>query len=175
MTITSECDTTNNFFKDLLGSIDLVNSTVIPFVIMLISSLKIIHYLGKSRKKCNLNNSTKKDTRRLTKDMQFALTILFLDINFLAFNLPVSIVELSNVSDDFLVKFDYFFYTQYAFNFFVQLISNSLFRDEFLIFIGFRDGKKSIYRLRSTLSWFFFVKKFWEYVYYAEGDIWLVE
>lgn len=73
------------------------------------------------------------EQRRVRKDIRFSLTILIMDIIFIAFHLPICIyflLETANLL--FFTICDVIYYSAFAVNFFVFFIFNSKFCDEFL-------------------------------------------
>lgn len=144
-TNTISCKNKTAFYKTLLGSMDIINQTLIPFFFTLLCSLKLIQYIFTARLKIKLN-STAIEMKRLKKDIQFSLNVLLLNIVFVVLNLPVCIVTLMNVSETFVDKYDLLFYLQYACNLFIYLISNKLFRKEFLKMIKL-SKRDSSYRV----------------------------
>ena len=133
-------------FETAMLILDLVNSTLLPFFIMTLCSVRIICYIAATRQKIILN-STFQEKKRLMKDISFSLTIISINIVFIVFNLPICISEFYKPSLYILHMFDLFFYSQYSFNFFTYLISNSIFREEFFHLL---DSRKENYRRKSV-------------------------
>ena len=78
--------------SQLVNSIDIINATVLPFILMLISNILSVRTIFKSRQKGNYSTKIKK------KDTRFAITSISLNISFLFLNIPLSIyLTLENV------------------------------------------------------------------------------
>lgn len=131
-----ECKSSTN----LLHYIDLVNTTIVPFFIMILSTLITLREVFRSRKKSSLNTCTK------TRDIKFAITSISLNVLFLTFNLPTtlynffrfSLVAYNLIQLDSIISsiINFVFNLNYATLFYVNLIVNSLFRKEFLNMIS---------------------------------------
>ena len=128
--------------ETILGLMDLVNSTLLPFLIMLIFTILIIMKIMKSKKKISKHKKipTKPTSKRQNKDMKFSFIILILNAVFLIFNLPITINALFPfLSSQFS---NTFFETYYSIDFFIYLSINSVFRDEFLIMLRIKNKRK---------------------------------
>jgi hypothetical protein len=128
---------------NILFWMDLFNSTLVPFVLMIFLSCAMIRGIRESRKRMTVINS-----KTQLRDQKFAITTITLNVVFLVFNLPVAIYNLlayylismdpnlSYVLQAFSAGLLYQGY--YAIGFYVQLIVNSMFREEFLRMIKLR-------------------------------------
>ena len=138
----------------VIDIIDMLVSTVIPFLIMFVSSILIIKLLFKSRKRVavglqmsisttNIINTTSQGSR----DLQFAKTVIILNLLFLVCNLPICILliiwnyysfraEISELMEAQLNMcysiFSMLIYCYSALPFFVYLKVNSIFRNDFI-------------------------------------------
>lgn len=111
---------------------DVCQLTLVPFVIMMIASVVTIVCLVKVRRKAS---------RRVhTRDVKFGVMAISLNIMFLVLSTPNSFVKLILFYVDggvpYLATYIGFlllalFYSNYAFCFFLQLLVNSLVRDQF--------------------------------------------
>ena len=129
-----KCDIFNKFHQDLLALINLINSTIIPFFMMLTCSLLIIHSIYKTRIKSRCFASRNVNSKKSKQDIQFSITILFLNLVFFLLNLPIRIVDFSFYESEYFSNFlDNLFLCQYICHFFVYLFLNSLFRSELLL------------------------------------------
>lgn len=129
----------------VLTWVDLFNSTIVPFALMLLSSLGISVKLAISRKKVASSSSTSDASNRQLKarkkrDLIFAVNSIGLNIFFLFCNM--SIVVFYQLSADGVVSRDgnpylYAFsifavFTNYTGKFYLYLTMNKLFRTEFV-------------------------------------------
>jgi len=136
--VVAACDEKQAFYKELTAFMDLVNSTLIPFIFMFVCSLVLIKFVFTARRKIKKRN-TSTEQKRLLKDIQFSLTIMLLNADFMVFNLPVCVIQIVKSEMSFYVEM--FFYTQFANNFIILLCCNKMFRDEFLTLLGLRKNK----------------------------------
>lgn len=124
---------------------DFINSTVIPFCLMLSSSIATIFHLVRSRNRVVLNNPSADTRRRQQRDTKFGITSIFLNIAFFVMNAPISFLNIitfftnnqspssfphSNPSLEFM--FHALYSIDYAFYFYIQLGVNSLVRQELM-------------------------------------------
>lgn len=136
---TNESICFENVNYSLLNWMDFYNSTVIPFLLMILLSLAIIYHVLKSRLKIMAKNSEGQRIRG--RDRKFATGLISLNFMFLMLNLPIVIFNLFtiDVDSDTLNVLSYFtillYYLNSAIGFYVQLIMNSLFRTEFLVLL----------------------------------------
>ena len=114
----------------ILSSLDLINSTLFPFLIMIICSSNIIKWLRKNRKRVVKNKAKQK------RDRRFSAIIVCLSISFFVFNFPICVYNfiIRSYSIISFVILD-FYYFQYIFNIFVYIFFNSQFRNEMLIML----------------------------------------
>lgn len=103
---------------------DFVNATIVPFVSMFILSIGLIVCVYRSRLRAN--SGSKRDNR-------FAISAISLNIMFFVFNVPISIYGFMEIKSLILdqIMFTWFF-SYFALGFYVQLIVNRDFRNEFL-------------------------------------------
>lgn len=125
---------------------DLINSTVLPFLVMLLSTVFLTYTVFKSRKKMARFASTISN-RKLRRDIQFSMTLALSNLIFFLFNFPVLIYFIvDNTMGDYVlytVLID-LYYTSYAVNFFIYLMTNSNFRREFFHMVNLKSNKHSM-------------------------------
>ena len=142
---TTKCSTLKQFIEinKTFKWIDTFISTIIPFILMFISSIFLIYTVFSSRKRLASSKSIP-NKRKLAKDIRFSVTLIALNFVFVSFKLP-AIIYLSAGGSRTLVWFsllDDLYYSCYAVNFFIYLAANSIFRQQFLIMIGFGKSKR---------------------------------
>lgn len=127
------CDFVNIYSQNLSGLIDLISRVIIPNVLMIIFSLLITASILKSRNRM-LRNFNHVNNALFRKDVRFAVTSICLNLFYILFSLPVSIVVLlPNYADnEFYILFSYLFFVDYCANFYIMLTFNKLFRGIFL-------------------------------------------
>jgi len=111
---------------------DLINSTLVPFLIMLISSLILGMFIFKSRLKM-LNLSLERDRVNLKRNIRFCSTILFLNFFFFVLNLPVTLGNVLSIfiTDPMLYQLlIYIFYFSLSINFYILAVFNNIFKNE---------------------------------------------
>ena len=142
------CGFSNLYLLNTMVWVDLVNSTLIPFAIMIFCSILIIREIFLSRFKAEDGKSkmSKKDLRKHKKDIQFSATILSLNVVFFLLNLPVCIInfffQLDN-SNPIYLSVVLVFYSQYTIHFLIYLILNTDFKMEFFRIICCIHSKKN--------------------------------
>lgn len=112
--------------------IDLINSTIVPFGIMSVSSVLLLFAIFKSRR--HLRNDLAAGTQKqaIKRDIQFAITLVVLNSTFIALYLPVHVYFFVSESDLWYTITVSMFYSAYAINPFIYFTFNSMFRREFL-------------------------------------------
>jgi hypothetical protein len=129
------CYFTELYHKKVLYMMDLINSTLIPFILMFIFSILLIYTIFKSRLRILRLNSAI-DRKKLRKDIKFAFTSILLNVTFCIINLPVCVANLLNdISEYYYKLLLYLFFISFCINYYILFTFNSVFRKElFLIF-----------------------------------------
>lgn len=110
--------------------IDFINSTMLPFLLMILSSFVLIHTIFKSHAKLTKSYS-KVLKRKLLKNIRFSITLVVLNLTFIVLNMPIHLYFLlEGTSNLWFSFFDDLYYSCYAINFFVLFIVNPVFRRE---------------------------------------------
>ncbi len=116
----------------IINLIDLINFSLVPFSLMLIFSLLMIITIFKSRLRI-LRLTNVNDKNRLKKDIKFAVTSIILNLFFILFNLPICIENLIQFDNPYISDINFcFFLSNFCNNFYVFILSNSIFRYEVL-------------------------------------------
>ena len=123
----------------ILEVIDFLNSTLIPFLLMLFFSIQLIYVIFKSRLRIiRITNQLARN--RLRKDIKFAITSIILNFMFFIFNLPISLANFFSVevnSDLFHIVI-YIFFASFGVNFYILFFFNSLFRKKVCSLLKFK-------------------------------------
>jgi hypothetical protein len=125
------------------GYIDLTNRVILPFVLMIIFSLLIIYTIFKSRSRMTSNTRV---NRTLRKDIRFSLISISLNVSYIVFSLPISIIPLLPILrlNTFILFFLFIHYIAYSANFYLFFLANSLFREGFYsIFICSKNRRNT--------------------------------
>ncbi len=121
------CDISREDLDYILYLSDLFNAALVPFILMLLASIFLVHSIVKSRRRL-INLKTDQNRKKSLRDIHFAITILVLNFSFFIFSAPICLGNYLNV-DDFLYSiFIYLFYLGYCINFYILAIFNSVFR-----------------------------------------------
>ena len=128
----SQCVFNNIESQAIISYMDLANRVIIPFILMVISSIMLIESIRKAR--LSISGCGRRQYRRLKKDIRFAITSILLNCIYLVLSLPISIYiftpdYFNNIIYLFLF---YVYYSSYALNFYLIIFSNYLVRKEFL-------------------------------------------
>jgi hypothetical protein len=131
---------------------DLLQSTLIPFVLMIIFTSLTIKHVFDSRKLLSINrsvalNSKDNKSKKSSKRFKFAVTTIMNVILFLFMNLPcISINMIKSYTilfenlDKLYVFFNtlafFFLYLNISLFFFINYFVNSLFKKEFLVILN---------------------------------------
>ena len=137
-----------NYDRLALHWMDLANSKVIPLIIMFITSILFIYFLRRSRRQIHsLKESGIRSVQSLgiqlsRRDNRQAVSVICFDTLFFLLNLPIFIIIVFSVnskpSDLVSYTFKLLYYTYYAVGFYVQIIVNREFRNEFLKLLNLR-------------------------------------
>jgi len=117
---------------EIIFLMDIVNRVIIPFGLMLFSSILLIRELFRSRTRI-VENFLAEENKTFYSEIRLATTCICLNLIFILFNLPISIIDLfpSLFTINLYLYFFYLFYLSYAINFIILFITNSLFQNEF--------------------------------------------
>jgi len=128
----------SDFYTVLVYVMNMPFAVFVPFILLITSSLLIIYSMNLLRKRINMhnnNNSSNKDIlkRRQKRDLDYAKTILFLDITFLIFYFPyLLIIVIGNYYTDYdgyaALVFFFLYYIGFGNNIFVYLAASKSFR-----------------------------------------------
>lgn len=137
--ITTLCIIQTLSFYRVINIIYLIESNFIPFFIMFTASVLTIRVLLMSRRRVEAIDSREMKRRR-AKDVKFAINSIVLDIIFVLFQTPVCLgyfLEIHDLNTYFLYA-GVFYLLNYSIPIFTYLLTNSIFRREILILIGFK-------------------------------------
>ena len=136
--------------EKIVDWLDLFNSTILPFLMMAISTSVTVTKLFKSRSKTTAE--AKPNTKLKQRDTKFAITSVALNLFFFVFNLPVCVLYL--LADFIYIEdVDYVlifcvtlitYYLNFGVVFYVNLVTNSMFRSELLLFLRLRKAKTTL-------------------------------
>jgi hypothetical protein len=136
------CNYVDLFWQETYGYIDLTNRIIIPSVLMITFSILIIHTIFTSRSRISSNTRA---NRTFRKDVKFSIISITLNISYIVFNLPLSILLFFQnywlYSFYSLIVFIY--YITFAANFYLIFLANSLFREGFYSIFGCEKKRRN--------------------------------
>ena len=139
----NECSTTDFKIQFKLDIFNLVFAILIPFLVMIISTTLIGLQLIENKTKLN---KAKADRLAFKKEVKLIKILSVMDLYFLLFNLPYTIVTIYNdvqglnsLNQLVLYIVDIFAYIFSSCDFFIYLCFNKLFKKHFLKMIQFRS------------------------------------
>lgn len=132
----------------------LIETVIIPFVIMFITSIVTIRLLVKSRNNLEANRGGV-DRQRKMRDSKFAISSLTFNLMFILFKSPISVIYCLIAYN---VNVDLFFYQTAMFmfflnassNFYIHFATNSIFRREFCVIFRLKRQQRYIDRQQSA-------------------------
>ena len=126
-------------FAFVFGYVNLLNAHLLPFTIMLATALISIRLIRQSKKKIERRGNLCMRFKRSRRDVKYAVTTIVFNVSYIVLRLPLVVVSIygyTNVASTNLVQFILLLYfMNSSFSFMVHLVSNSLFRQEFLLMI----------------------------------------
>lgn len=144
--------------------LDFVNTTVAPFTILLASTVatligvQLVHKRAQKYRGSSSKSKSHHHHHHQVRDLKFAITMIILNVVFLVFKIPKFLVFIGNVfnllnylDEDQLVKIKYVYEILlslfYTIDFPLQLATNSLVRNQFLML--FQKNAKLVKNFRS--------------------------
>jgi hypothetical protein len=135
----------NSDENEIVGWMDLLNSTVLPFTFMILFSSLTIIFLVKSRRR-----ALKQKERVLSpRDIKFSVTSIAFNVAFLVLNIPIVVLNIIwRYMDDaefefYNTVFSLFFYINFGMLFYINFFFNSIFRDEVFAILGKKKLKNT--------------------------------
>ena len=137
-------------YPDTLNMMDLINSTIIPFLLMIVSTALTIKSVFDSSRKNQSTNQAQTDRQIRRRDIKFSITSIAFNIIFLILNLPFALssvipnTTMSNIESYFLVILLLFLtYLNHATVFFINISVNKIFREELKILFCIKTNTDS--------------------------------
>ena len=139
-TITYNCE--YKIDHDIVEMMDLMNTSVLPFIGMFILSIALIVCVYRSRSRINSNTN---------RDNRFAVSTVSLNIMFFVLTCPIVIYYMITYEDSIINRYAYLvYYSYYGLGFYMQIIVNRDFRNEFLFLINLKRVNNSDKRTNNT-------------------------
>jgi len=109
---------------------DMINSTLVPYAIMLVSSIVLIVFVIKSRMRIH-DSANSKEKKSLVKEIRFGMTIFFLNFFFVTLNLPICVANYVDTLSDFMYELiGYIYMMSFCINFYILAVLNNIIREE---------------------------------------------
>jgi hypothetical protein len=141
-TNSTECDFIKKEYDDLMSLMELINSSLVPFVIMLIFSGLLIQTVLKSRLRL-LNLANQRDRIKLRKDIQLSVSLVVFNLAFFLLNAPHTIYHLitTNANTDLHDTVKYISSISFCIDFYILFVLNSIFRKNVISIFHFMRDK----------------------------------
>ena len=149
----SMCDVTTIGFFNVHIIVFIFETSLIPFLVMFITSILTILLLIKSRNSVSKNGQVSRD--RKSRDRKYAITSIVFNVSFITLKLPLAIFYLMlayySLYDPYFFKIVFLLYfLNMSMSFFIHLVTNSIFRRELLVL--FRMTKDNMSSVSNTNS-----------------------
>jgi len=126
-----QCAFSNPEIGMILNLIDIANRVLLPFILMIVSSVMLIFSIVRSSQRIAANLSLANQNKRLKRDIKISISLIFINIFYILLALPVSVLANSPISSIDYVITIYMLYIAYGINFYLILFTNSLVSNEF--------------------------------------------
>ncbi len=125
------CYTNNYHLFQITDWMDIVNRVILPTVLMILTSIIFLNSIWNLNQRIAQNFGT---NQNIKKQINRIVSLLILNVCYISFSLPISIVAFYFQPKDiqFLASY-YFSFLFGSVNFYVILFTNSLFRKEFIL------------------------------------------
>ena len=138
--LTLACDLAAMPYISIFGTLYLIIGSILPFAIMVYSSVSIVKLITTSRRKSIGDGKQAAIRRRKSRDFKFAVTSLTFNFSFIALKLPLVLYYvLSSIGVN--TPYAYFnvssllFFINSSISFIVHFVSNSIFRKELCLLL----------------------------------------
>lgn len=134
------CHHTNAYLYSVINVLDIINATLLPFSLMILSTIGIVIAVYKSKKRIANNIKTQKSLRC----MKFTVTSVFNNVFFLVSNSPFRVHSFflsENTRNKNIVLVNILriiCYSSMATSLMVYLVFNAMFREQFFIMVGLK-------------------------------------
>ena len=133
------CEPTTLSFGNAMNVVYNIESSALPFLIMIISSLITIKMLRDSRRQVEMMGSVAE--KRKSRDRKFAITSITFNVLFIVLKMPYLVcISIGFYYVNYYVyQVSYaMFFLNFSINFFVHFFSNSIFRKELTVIVKIR-------------------------------------
>ena len=125
------CDFKSLYWQDVVGFIDISIRVIAPVGLMVVFSFLVCVSIYRSR---NRISSSQTGNATLRKDVRFSLVCMSLNVFYIVFSLPVSVVVLLQdySGNQYYIPVSYWFFLDYSAGFYLMFGFNKRFRRVFL-------------------------------------------
>lgn len=125
------CNFNDKNIQMVIMNMDIGFRTLFPFVLMVIASGLLIYLIIMSGRRVLKSNSN--ENKRFKRDIKFAASSISLNLVYIILNMPVSLVlrYVYSLDNDIFVVLYFIYFTRSGINFYLLLLTNSLFNNEF--------------------------------------------
>ena len=141
-TNSSACDYIKKEYDNLMSLMDLINSSLMPFLIMFMFSGLLIQTVLKSRLRL-LNLANQRDRIKLRKDIQLSVSLVVFNLAFLLLNAPHTIYHLvsTNANTDLHDALYFLSWCSFCIDFYILFAFNSIFRKNVLSIFHIQENR----------------------------------
>lgn len=125
------CTFSESSWNDTILLINTINRIILPYTLIVITSIMLVYHVIRVEK--NFASMRANSTNLDMKDVRFVSTAVTLNLVYIALNLPAIVVYgfPNNLSVTIYQFTLYLFYVCYGINFYLMLLANRAFRNEF--------------------------------------------
>ena len=127
--------------QQIINYMDLTNRVLVPFLLMAILSSFLLFSIIRLRIRV-AEIFLAKNTKSLRRDIKSTASLIFLNLVYVSFSLPLNVATNFSFSDFNFVLTFYCLYIIYGINFYLIIFSNSLFRKEFYALFRPKSSQK---------------------------------
>jgi len=144
---TISCDFNNQYSADLISYMDFFNLIILPSFFIFSFSILLGIEVIRSRSRI-LGNFKKEENNYYFENISLAVSSIFLNIIYILLVTPLSVFYfLPNYDQIYGFVFSYYLlYVTFSINFYIILVSNSLFRKQFILFL--KDIIKKVFKFK---------------------------
>jgi hypothetical protein len=138
------CLIDHTFLDEIHNWLDLLNSTIVPFVLMILFTSIMLVKVYQSKRRLSRTGSYKRRANK--RETNLALVSISLNVIFLVFNLPIVLTSLIELDSDYEAISNTvttnLFYSNFGSLFFINVLVNKLFKKELFKLIRLKSIKK---------------------------------
>lgn len=130
------CDLDDYVNSVVFYTSDMINSTLLPFFITIVSTFCTLIAVHNSHRRMQKFDHSTHTSHRKIRDLKFGVTMIITNVAFLVFTAPyalyILLISNENYNDQISRIFLFMFYLFYTMDFYLQLAVNSLVKKQFI-------------------------------------------